>query len=64
MHWRQGDQAFIDGFEAALARNLAGAAAVDNPAANWFLGISSLLFGGLFMLIAIWVFGQVFPRPS
>jgi hypothetical protein len=62
LRWLHGEPAFVADFERALENNLENAVAADNPAANWFLGIASLLFGALFMLGAMWVFGQFFPR--
>lgn len=62
LHWRRGSREWSADFEAALAKNLEGAATEDNPAANWFLGIASLLFGVLFMVGAMWIFTQFFPQ--
>jgi hypothetical protein len=62
LHWRGGDRALQTGVEKALLKNLEYAVAMENPAAGWFLGISSLLFGALFMMAAMWIFTLVFPR--
>lgn len=62
LSWGQGEKAFRRDFETALEKNLEPAAAADNPTANWFLGAASLLFGALFMLLAMWIFSFLFPR--
>lgn len=62
LHWRRGEPAFRKEVEQALMKNLEYGVAGDNPAAGWFLGISSLLFGALFMMVALWVFTLFFPR--
>jgi hypothetical protein len=60
--WVDADAAFRAAFEATLMRNLEQAVAHDNPSANWFIGVGSLLFGALFMLIALFAFGKFLPR--
>lgn len=62
LRWRFGSRELRDGMLAALDENMAEAVALDNPSANWFLGIASLLFGALFMFLAMIVFGRFFPR--
>lgn len=62
LHWHSAPAGLQRDFEAALESNLASAAAMDNPAAGWFLGAASLLFGALFMILATMVFARFFPR--
>ena len=45
-----------------LERTLQLAAPVENPAAGWFLSISGLIFGALFMVIITIAFLLLFSR--
>ena len=53
LHWQGGSPSLREEIEDELRRNLDECRSLDNPAAGWFLGISSLLF---FMIIAVVVF--------
>lgn len=60
--WRAADPSLRRDFETALMANLRHAAPEDNPAAGWFLGLGSLVFGALVMMLALTVFAYLFPR--
>lgn len=62
LRWVDGPSDLREKFESVLDRNLEDAVAIDNPTANWLLGIASLLFGALIMILAMMVFARFLPR--
>jgi hypothetical protein len=62
LHWDSYTPALRREIEDRLARNLENAAAVENPAAGWFLGFSGLVFGAITLLAAFFVVLVVFAR--
>jgi hypothetical protein len=55
LHWRQADGAMRSAVEKQLARALNDARTLDNPAANWFMAMTGLLFGLIFLTGMIWI---------
>ncbi len=62
LFWAEGETEFRERFQSTLMRHLEEAGAHDNAVAGWLVGIGSMLFGGLFMLVALFAFGYFFPR--
>jgi hypothetical protein len=62
LHWDAYSPEVRQRVEAALARSLDSAAPEENPAAGWFLSISGLIFGALFMTVLLVLFVVFFPR--
>ncbi len=62
LHWYTGEKRLRDQVERELAKQLAQARPADNPASVWFLGASTLLFGGIFLAVAFYVISGFFPR--
>jgi hypothetical protein len=60
LHWENHAPALRRDIENRLARALDDAVAVDNPAAVWLLGFSGLVFGGITVIAAFFVFLVLF----
>jgi hypothetical protein len=64
LHWDNYAPALRREVESRLAKALEDAAAVDNPAAGWFLGLSGLIFGAITVLAAFHVVVLMFSRHA
>jgi len=61
LHWLRTEGNLRGEIENQLARDIEGARTFDNPAATWFLGLTGLLFGLIFLTGMIWVLTAYFP---
>jgi hypothetical protein len=62
LHWLRADRKLRAAIENQLDRALDDARVFDNPAANWFMGVTGLLFGLVFLSGAIWIMTAYFFR--
>jgi hypothetical protein len=62
LHWLRADVDLRAAIENHLARALDVARTFDNPAANWFMGLTGLLFGLVFLTGMIWAMTAYFLR--
>jgi hypothetical protein len=62
MSWRRDPSGLRRRVEGELAQQLNELHTYDNPAAGWFLGVASCLFGLVIMGVAIVVLGPFLPR--
>ena len=62
LHWRHVPVPLHEEIEDELRRNLDECRCLENPAAGWFLGISTLLFFSVFAVTVLLVLWTVAPR--
>ncbi len=62
LHWDNTPQELRRQIEMDLDKALEASAPEDNPAAGWFLSVSGLVFGALFMIVVLVLIVVVFPK--
>jgi hypothetical protein len=62
LDWRRAEGNLRPALETQLARRIEAARVFDNPAANWLMGLTGLLFGLVFLTGMVWVLTIYFPR--
>ncbi len=62
LHWYETEPGVRLEIEEELRKQLAGAAAVENPAAIWQMSVGILLFGAIFLSILLVILLSYFPR--
>jgi hypothetical protein len=62
LHWLRADGNLRMAIERQLDHALEAARVFDNPAANWFMGLTGLLFGLIFLTGTIWIMTTYFFR--
>lgn len=62
LHWKNYAAEVRCDVEAALDKHLDLAAPEENPAAGWFLSVSGLIFGALFMIAILIMIALFFPK--
>jgi hypothetical protein len=62
LHWQPGSEVVRAELEDDLRRNLDSCRCTDNPAATWLLGISTLLFGMIVLVIVFMALSIYLPR--
>jgi hypothetical protein len=62
LHWLRSNGNMRAAIEKQLNGALEAARIFDNPAANWFMGVTGLLFGLVFLSGAIWIMTAYFFR--
>ncbi len=61
LHWVHGESKWRTIVEKRLAQGLEGTRTFDNPANSWFMGLSGVLFGLIFLTILVWILINYFP---
>jgi hypothetical protein len=61
LHWRDGSETLREEIVDELRRNLDECRSLDNPSSTWFLGISTMFFGLIFLVVVFVMLTMYFP---